>query len=176
MRKKNIPHTAQEQTGWHKETSLQLCELLPMLVGSACQEKHGVAKTRSLKLVRNTQIFKYWVLQNKRKLKLKMPNTVNCKKKKGQSNYKEWSETQMPCFQLSSSGGQGTLAATPFSEFLAMSCNTTQSLHTTQIKKTWNFQGRQDERRRIPHFVYKTVFTLVSRLCFSFQQFNVSNV
>lgn len=141
IRKKNIPHTTQEQTGWHKETSFQLCELVPVFVGNTRQEKHSVAKTtKSLKLIRNTETFKYWVLQNKKRLKLKMPNTVNYKKK-NLSIYKEWSETQMPCFQLLSSGGQGTLAATPFSEFLAVSCNTTQSLHTTQIKKNLKLPG-----------------------------------
>lgn len=89
IRKKNIPHTTQEQTGWHKETSFQLCELVPVFVGNTCQEKHSVAKTtKSLKLIRNTETFKYWVLQNKKRLKLKMPNTVNYKKK-NLSIYKE---------------------------------------------------------------------------------------
>lgn len=84
----------------------------------------------------------------------------------------ERTETQMPCFQLLSSGGQVTVAATPSPELLAMNSNSTQNLDTTRIKKTsvgcqMNYDRDLTVKEQL-HFGYKTVFTTLTSWCFLF--------
>lgn len=94
----------------------------------------------------------------------------------------------MPCFQLLSSGGQVTVAATPSPELLAMNSNSTQNLDTTRIKKTsvgcqMNYDRDLTVKEQL-HFGYKTVFTTLTSWCFLFflllllffQQFNENNI
>lgn len=76
----------------------------------------------------------------------------------------------MPCFQLLSSGGQVTVAATPSPELLAMNSTSTQNLDTTRIKKTsvgcqMNYDRDLMVKEQL-HFGYKTIFTTLTSWCF----------